>query len=529
MSLAPLPIAESLEFGSHLLHSGLVSWRQLKTAIEQLQQRPFLHLGEMLCLMGMLDEDTVARSLDAYNRAPHLGHLLMARGSLSLDQLVEALTIQAHGHAPLGEILVTQGFLEPEELRMALEEQQAAPASGDVFAKVSECPQIEHFLEARRQGDYPFFTPLEASESPRTRVDGKSVILLASNSYLGLSDDPEVKEAAIAAIRQYGVGTSGSPMLNGTMDLHVDLERALADFMGFEACALFSTGFQTNIGLLSALAGRSDVVLVDSLAHASLHDGARLSYAQVKRFRHNDLDHLEAQLKEAGPRGKLIVVDGVYSMDGDLADLPGIARLAKLHGARILLDDAHGFGVLGRHGRGTAEYFGLLAEVDVIMLTFSKSLGCIGGCVLAAHPVIDYLKHRSRPFIFSATMPPGTAAAAHAALRRIQTDPSLRLRLESNVKYMRRKLFELGFDLGETPSHILPVRIGPEATTVRVGRELLDEGVLVGTVVSPGVPLGQARLRLSLMASHSLSELTLALEALERVAARHGLIPAPRS
>lgn len=396
----------------------------------------------------------------------------------------------------------------------------APPA--DLFDKVGRSATVNGFLEARSRGLYPFFQPVGAAQTPRTTVNGQEVVLLAANSYLGLSGDPEVIEAAIAAIRTHGVGTSGSPLLNGTMDLHLALEQQLTAFTGKEACALYSTGFQTNLGVLSSLVGRTDVVLVDSLAHASIHDGCRLSYGEIHRFKHNDLADLEAGLLKAGPRAKLIVVDGVYSMDGDLADLPGIVRLAREHGARILLDDSHGFGTLGATGRGTAEHFGLEGEIDVLMLTFSKSLGTIGGCILASAPVVDFLKHSSRPYVFSASLPPGTVAATQAALRRLRGDPTLRARLAGNVDIMRRGLLDLGFEVGGQ-AHILPVRVGDEALALRLGCDLLAEGVLVATVISPGVPPGQARLRVSLMASHGLADLERALSAFERVASRHGI------
>ena len=299
--------------------------------------------------------------------------------------------------------------------------------------------------------------------------------------------------------------------------------------MGKPACALFSTGYQTNLGVVPALVGRGDVVIADALAHASLHDACQLSMGEFKRFHHNDLDHLERLLKQAGPRAKLIAIDGVYSMDGDLADLPGIVRLAREHGARIVLDDAHGFGVLGARGRGTAEHFGLEDQIDLTTVTFSKALGTIGGCVLGDVEAIRYMKHRSRAFIFSASLPPGTGAATAAALERI-ADRSLVERLQANVAFMRGGLIAMGYQLAPSDSQILPVMIGDDQLALRLGTLLLEEGVLVGTVVSPGVPPGKARLRVSLMASHQRAELETALAAFERVGRRLGVLaPATRS
>lgn len=522
MESTTLPVVETLQFGGFLLAEGLIRPEQLQAALDLQKERPFLHLGEVLCLMGVLDEKRLATILSSYHRESRLGSILLNRDQLNLEQLAEALTLQSTDNRPLGEILVSLGYLDQGDLELALMEQADQPVvSRDLFDK---CRQFRFFREAQAQGTYPYFQPLEAGEASTTRLHGRDTVLLAANSYLGLTTDPEVIAASVEATRRYGVGTSGSPLLNGTMDLHVALERDLAAFMGKAACNLYSTGFQTNLGVISALVGRGDVVIADSYAHASIHDGCRLGYGDFKRFNHNNMAHLEQLLKQAGNRGKLVVVDGVYSMDGDLADLPTIVRLAKEYGAKVLLDDAHGFGVMGAHGRGTAEYFGLLDEIDLIMLTFSKSLGTIGGCVLGNDDVLHFLRHRSRPFVFSASLPPGTVAATHASLRRIQTDPSLRLSLSNNVAYLRRGLVELGYNLGASHTQILPVQIGDEQLALRMGSELMAEGVLVATVITPGVPPGQARLRVSVMASHTVAELQLALDAFEKVGKRLGII-----
>lgn len=523
MQSSALPLIESLQFGSHLLACGLIRYDQLSDALAMQKERPFLHLGEVLCLMGILDEISLHEVLKAHHREVRLGGLLVEKGEVTIRELTEALALQASFQLPLGEILVRLGYLDREELARCLAEQegQPYPPSRDLFEK---CRHLQVFRQAQRSGTYPYFQPLQAAECPRTVIRAREVVLLASNSYLGLSTDPDAVAASIAATERYGTGTSGSPLLNGTMDLHVQLEAKLATFLGKEACALFSTGFQANLGVISCLVGRDDVVIVDSLAHASIHDGSRLSFGTFKRFNHNNLSHLEQQLRQAGNRAKLVVIDGVYSMDGDMADLPGIVRLARAYGAKVLLDDAHGFGVLGRRGRGTAEYFGLLDQVDLVMLTFSKALGTIGGCVLGDDTVIHYLKHRARSLVFSASLPPGTVAATDAALQRIMSDPSLRQRLENNVTFMRQGLLALGVDLSISQTHIIPVHIGDEQLALRMGAELLEEGVLVATVISPGVPPGQARLRVSVMASHTLADLQAALDAFERVGTRLGVV-----
>lgn len=516
------PHVEAMQFGGYLLTERLISQTQLQEAFEELHRRPFLHIGEVLCLTGAISENLLAKAQTNFHKEARLGSILLAKGLLTLRQLAAALEFQITEPCPIGEILVRMGALDSETLAHALEEQRAINAvSRDLFDK---CRDFRYFREAQENGTYPFFQPVQAGEGARTRVNDRDVVMLAANSYLGMSTDPATIEASIEMTRRYGVGTSGSPLLNGTMDLHVALEQDLAAFMGKEACAIYSTGFQTNLGVISGLVGSGDVVLADSFAHASIHDGCRLGFGEFKRFNHNNMAHLEQLLKQAGNRGKLVVVDGVYSMDGDIADLPQIVSLAKSYGAKVLVDDAHGFGVLGRGGRGTAEYFGMTAEVDLIMLTFSKALGTIGGCVLGDEAVVHYLKHRSRPFVFSASLPPGTVGATHAALQRIRTDPSLRQRLAENVEYLKKGFMRLGFSLGLSQTQILPVLIGDEQVALQMGTDLLAEGVMVATVVPPGVPEGEARLRVSVMATHTREDLDFALEAFERVGKRLNVI-----
>ena len=519
------PAVEALQFGGFLLSERLISHRQLQEALQLQNQRPFLHIGEILCLTGSITEHQLAVAQTEYHREARIGSILLSKGLINLAQLAEALERQIQDPRPIGEILCAAGMLDRESLEKALAEQkETKTTSRDLFDK---CREFRYFREAQERGTYPFFQPIQAGESARTRVNDRDVVMLAANAYLGMSTDPASISASIEATRQYGVGTSGSPLLNGTMDLHVALERDLADFMGKPACALFSTGFQTNLGAIAGLVGSGDVVLVDSFAHASIHDGSRLSFGEFKRFNHNNMAHLEQLLQQSGNRGKLIVIDGVYSMDGDLADLPQIVRLAKAYGAKILLDDAHGFGILGSRGRGTAEYYGLMDEIDLIMLTFSKSLGTIGGCILGDPDVLHFVKHRSRPFVFSASLPPGTVAATRASLERIRTDPSLRTRLTENVDQLKSGLIRLGFNLGLSHTQILPILIGDEKVALQMGCEMLKEGVMVATVVPPGVPEGEARLRVSVMATHTKEDLDFALKIFERVGRRLNVIGTP--
>lgn len=528
MSIATLPLIESMQFGSYLVSERVIDWAQLRRALELQKIRPFLHLGEVLCLMGVLTEKELSRRLQIYNREARLGSLLMNQRALSIEQLNEALERQQTDDRPLGQLLVELGHITEAELHRALDDQSGHGApSADLFEKIRRDPQAGFFRQALERDEFPSFRPPDEPAARRLRAPGDEVILLAGHSYLGLSDDPAVTAAAIEAIQAHGVGSTGSPMLNGVTALHRELERALCELMGQEACALFSTELSANLGAVGCMVGRRDVMIVDSAAQASLHDGCRLGVGEVKRFNHNNMAHLEQLLKAAGSRGKLVVVDGVYSLDGDMADLTSIVRLAKAYGAKVLLDDTHGFGVLGLHGRGTAEYFGVLDEVDLVLLSFGQALGTVGGCLLGRRDVIEFLKHRSRAYLFGAALPPGTVAATLASLERIRSDPMRRHQLERNVNAMRRGLRELGFSLGASHSHILPVHIGDEETALRLGCELLAEGVLVGTVVSPAVPPGQARLRISLMATHTPEQLQGALEAFERVGTRLGLLHYP--
>ncbi len=385
----------------------------------------------------------------------------------------------------------------------------------DIFEK---CYNFLDAKEAMAAGVYPYFHALETGQDTEVIMEGHRTIMIGSNNYMGLTSDPRVKKAALEAIEKYGSGCSGSRFLNGTLKLHVELERELADFLEKEACLTFSTGFQSNLGIISAIAGRGDIIINDKENHASIYDACRLSYAQMLRYKHSDMEELERILKEAPEnKGKLIITDGVFSMSGDIAKLPEIVELAKKYKARVMVDDAHGLGVLGKNGRGTADYFGLTKEVDIIMGTFSKSLASLGGYMVAEKDVIEYVKHFSRPFIFSASITPASCAAASAALEILKTEPDRPKKLMDVAVYMREGLKKLGIPVKETAIPIIPIFTYDNYRTFIITRRLLDEGVYVNPVVSPAVPQGEAMLRTSYMATHTHEQLDFALAAFKKV------------
>jgi 8-amino-7-oxononanoate synthase len=347
--------------------------------------------------------------------------------------------------------------------------------------------------------------------------------MIGSNNYLGLTTHPRILAAAREALSKYGSGCGGSRFLNGTLDLHEEVERKIARFKGKEAALLFSTGFQANLGILSALAGKGDVLITDRLDHASILDGCRLSFGQTRRFRHNDMEDLARVLQEAGKSGKLIVVDGVFSMEGDIANLPEIVRLAKRYKARIMVDDAHATGILGKKGRGTAEHFGLEDDVDIVMGTCSKSLAAVGGYVAGPADVIHYLKHRARPMIFSASLPPACVATIGAAVDVIQEEPERRERLWEIARYMKRQLTELGFDTGLSETPIIPVILGDDRVTFDFAKRLRLYGVFANPAVSPAVPKGRGLIRTSYMATHTDEQLDRVLRAFKKVAREMGI------
>jgi 8-amino-7-oxononanoate synthase len=385
----------------------------------------------------------------------------------------------------------------------------------DIFEK---CFNYTEAKEAMKAGFYPYFHVLDSGQDTEVMIEGKRIIMIGSNNYLGLTSDPRVKKAAIEAVEKFGSGCSGSRFLNGTLSIHIKLEKELANFLHKEATLVFSTGFQTNLGFLSSIASRNDYIIGDRLNHASIVDGCRLSFAKLIKYKHSDMEDLERILKNIpDENGKLIVTDGVFSMEGDICKLPEIVKLARKYGARIMVDDAHSLGVLGQRGRGTAEYFNLEDDVDIIMGTFSKSLASLGGYIAAKEEVIHYVKHSSRPFIFSASIPPASAGAALESLRILESEPERIKKLWDNANFMKEGFKELGLAIGPTETPIIPVMTYDDYETFIKTKELLSEGVFVNPVVSPGVEKGQALLRTSYTPTHTREQLEYVLKAFKKV------------
>lgn len=373
--------------------------------------------------------------------------------------------------------------------------------------------------EARATGLYPYFRTISSAQDTEVVMNGRKILMLGSNSYLGLTNHPKIKEATKAAVDKYGSGCAGSRFLNGTLDLHLELEAEIAEFVGKEAALLYSTGFQVNLGVVSSMVGKGEYILADKSNHASLVEGCRLSLGPVLRFAHNNMEALEARLDKLDPEvGKFIVVDGVFSMEGDVIQLPELCRLAKKYNAAVMVDDAHGVGVLGKMGAGTSDHFGLTDDVHFIMSTFSKSLASLGGFIASDAATIDYLKHTSRALVFSASMSPANAAAALAALRIMKSEPERLEHLWANTRRMKDGLLSLGFDLGASETPIIPVYVRDQMKTFLFCRRLEEEGIFVNPVVSPGVPPGHELIRVSLMATHTESQIDSALEKLGKVA-----------
>jgi len=388
-----------------------------------------------------------------------------------------------------------------------------------------KCAAFTTAREARASGMYPYFQRITESHDTEVVIDGHRKVMIGSNNYMGLTHHPRVLEAARQALETYGSGNTGSRFLNGNLDIHDLLEEELADFTGKESALVFSTGYQTNLGAISALVARGDTVYLDKLDHACLQDGARLSFGQTERFRHEDYDHLENLLKSTDPnRGKLVVVDGVYSMEGDIVNLPDLVPLVKRYDAALLVDDAHSLGVLGPNGEGTAAHWGMTDDVDLITGTFSKSLASIGGFVAGDDLVIDFLRFHARTEIFSASMPPSAVATVRTALEIIRTEPDRRERLWKNTKRMMAELTAIGFDIGPTETPIIPVFIGPMDLTFLIWREVFDAGVFTNPVVPPAVPEGGCRLRTSFMATHTDEQLDFVLEVLEKAGKKYGVL-----
>lgn len=388
----------------------------------------------------------------------------------------------------------------------------------DLFEK---CYSYTSAKEAINAGIYPYFHALETGQDTEVIIDGRKTVMIGSNNYLGLTSDPRVKKAAIEAVEKFGSGCSGSRFLNGTLTLHIELEKKLAKFLRKEAVLTFSTGYQTNLGIISALCGRNDYIICDSENHASIIDGCRLSFAKMLKFEHNNMEDLERILNNIDEEhGKLVIVDGVFSMEGDIANLPEIVRISKKYGARVMVDDAHGLGVLGEHGIGTSEHFNLIDEVDIVMGTFSKSLASLGGFMAAKEEVVHYVKHVSRPFIFVASLPPANAAAAIESLNILENEPQRVEKLRQLSYYMRQQLKKLKIPIYESNSEftpIIPIMTYTNERTLVATKLLLENGVYVNPVLSPAVKPGLCRLRTSYTATHTQEQLDRALEVIDNV------------
>jgi 8-amino-7-oxononanoate synthase len=391
----------------------------------------------------------------------------------------------------------------------------------DLFTKAFNYETVK---QAKASGTYPYFIPLDRNEGTEVVYQDRRIIMCGSNNYLGLTTHPKVREAAIEAIKKYGTSCTGSRFLNGNMSIIEELEEKLAKWVGKEATLVFSTGMQVNLGTISSIVGKRDIVILDKEDHASIVDGAFLSGGKIERFRHNDIPHLERVLQSLPEEpGKLLIVDGLFSMEGDIAKLPEIIPLCKKYNIRLMVDDAHAMGVLGG-GRGTGAHFGMTDDVDLIMSTFSKSFASIGGFIAGAADIIEYIQHHARSLIFSASIPPANTATVLAALEIMHDEPELVKQLTKNAEFMRAGFSRLGFDTGQSESPIIPIIIGDDALTFKVWRELFDNGVFVNPVISPATAPGRQLLRTSYMATHTEPQLVKVLEVFEKVGRENGLI-----
>ncbi len=387
------------------------------------------------------------------------------------------------------------------------------------LAKYDESRQV------KEMGIYPYFRKIESEQDTEVIIGGKKVLMFGSNSYLGLTNHPKVKEAAIEATKKYGTGCAGSRFLNGTLDIHVELEQRLAKFVGKEDAIIYSTGFQVNLGVVSCLTGRGDYIILDEFDHASIIEGRRLSFSNALKYKHNDMDSLEKTLKSCDPdKVKLIVTDGVFSMEGDIAKLPQIVELAKKYNASIMVDEAHGIGILGKNGRGSCDHFGVTKDVDLIMGTFSKSFASLGGFIATDKIITEYLRHHSRSYIFSASCTPAAIGAASAALDIMLQEPERMEHLWFLTNYALKGFREIGCEIGHTATPIIPLYIRDNEKTFRITRDLLDEGVFVNPVVSPAVSTEDTLIRFSLMATHTKEQLDFAIGKVQKCFAKYGVI-----
>ena len=393
---------------------------------------------------------------------------------------------------------------------------------GILKTKLSSYDAPQKAMEA---GIYPYFREIQSDQDTVVTMNGMKVLMFGSNSYLGLTNHPKIKEAAKKAIDKYGTGCAGSRFLNGTLDIHIQLEERLANLVGKEKALCYSTGFQVNLGVVSILAGREDYILLDELDHASIIEGSRLSFSKVLKFAHNNMEALEKKLKLCKPESiKLIVVDGIFSMEGDIANLPGIVRLAEKYNASIMVDDAHSIGVLGKNGSGTSSHFGLTDKVDLIMGTFSKSLASLGGFIASDKEIINFIKHNSRSLIFSASITPASAAAVLAALDIMESEPERIQRLWDVTNYALKGLKSAGFDTGKTQSPVIPLFVRDDTKTLRLTQMLLSEGIFVNPVVSPAVPKEDSLIRFSLMATHTKEQVDIAIDKITKTAKKLGIL-----
>ena len=395
----------------------------------------------------------------------------------------------------------------------------------DLFRKCSEFTTAD---EVKAMGIYPYFQPISSELGDEVVIDGHHLLMIGSNNYLGLVNDTRVKEAAADAVRKYGSGCTGSRFLNGTIDLHLQLEERLAKFIGMQSALVFSTGFQANLAAISCLVEKNDVLIIDRADHASIVDGCRLSYGKAIKFKHNDMEDLERILINVSHRancnGAMIIVDGVFSMEGDLAPLPEITKLATRYGAKLMVDDAHAIGVVGKNGSGTPSHFGVSDSVDIVVGTFSKSFASLGGFVAADEVIINYIKHMGRALIFSASIPPSNAAAALKALEIMESEPERREKLWENTHKMHRELRLLVFDIGATETPVVPILIGQDMEAFSFWRKLYDNGVFANAIISPATPPGRALIRTSYTATHTDEQLDRVLSVLKKVGQEMGVI-----
>ncbi|MCX6302621.1 MAG: aminotransferase class I/II-fold pyridoxal phosphate-dependent enzyme [Bacteroidia bacterium] len=380
--------------------------------------------------------------------------------------------------------------------------------------------------KAMAAGIYPYFREIESDQDTVVKIKGKDVLMFGSNSYLGLTNHPSIKEAAKRAVDKYGTGCAGSRFLNGTLDIHIELEERLAKLVGKDAALCYSTGFQVNLGVVSVLTGRKDHILLDELDHASIIEGSRLSFSRVLKFKHNDMKSLETKLKLCSPDSlKLIVVDGIFSMEGDIVKLPELVKLAESYNATVMVDDAHSLGVIGKNGSGTASHFGLTDKVDLIMGTFSKSLASLGGFIASDKDTINYIKHNSRTLIFSASMTPASAASVMAAMDIMISEPERISRLWDNTHYALKRFREMGFDTGKSETPIIPLFIRDDIKALVLTRELLSDGIFVNPIVSPAVPKENCLIRYSLMATHTREQIEISIEKITKAAKELKILP----